>query len=120
MPKTETLRWSAITLLKDTFRPSNKDILKPKRISFPAMYNTKCAPFDTKLTQSYGLYRNKTKSKKWYNRIFFYLIDIVIVNAWILWCKYKNADVHLVDFKLVIANLLANAGKDPSAVTRRG
>ena len=45
---------------------------------------------------------------------------MVIVNAWILWRKYKNADVHLVDFKLAIANLLANAGKDPSAVTRRG
>ena len=45
---------------------------------------------------------------------------MVIVNAWILWCKYKNADVHLVDFKLAIANLLANSGKDPSAVTRCG
>ena len=55
MPKTETLRWSAITLLKDTFRPSNIDILKPKGISFPTMYNTKCPTFDTKLTQSHGL-----------------------------------------------------------------
>ena len=45
---------------------------------------------------------------------------MVIVNAWILWRKYKNADVHLVDFKLAIANLLANAGKDPSAITRCG
>ena len=67
-----------------------------------------------------GYYCNKIKSKKWYHRIFFNLIDMVIVNAWILWRKYKNADVHLVDFKLAIANLLANAGKDPSAVTRRG
>ena len=25
-----------------------------------------------------------------------YLLDMVIVNAWILWHKYKNADVHLV------------------------
>ena len=55
VPKTETLRWSAITLLKDTFRPSNIDILKPKGISFPTMYNTKCPTFDTKLTQSHGL-----------------------------------------------------------------
>ena len=67
-----------------------------------------------------GYYRNKIKSKKWYHRIFFHLIDMVIVNAWILWRKYKNADVHLVDFKLAIANLLANAGKDISAVTKRG
>ena len=67
-----------------------------------------------------GYRRNKIKSKKWYRRIFFHLIDMVIINAWILWHKYKNADVHLVDFKLAIANLLANAGKDPSAVRRRG
>ena len=45
---------------------------------------------------------------------------MVTVNAWILWCKYKNADFHLVDFKLATANLLANAGKDPSAVRRHG
>ena len=49
-----------------------------------------------------GYYRNKIKSKKWYHRIFFHLIDMVIVNAWILWCKYRNADAHLVDFKLAI------------------
>ena len=55
MPKTETLRWSAITLFKDTFRPSNKDILKPKGIRFPTMYNTKYSPFDTKLTQFHRL-----------------------------------------------------------------
>ena len=45
---------------------------------------------------------------------------MVIVSAWILWCKYKNDDVHLVDFKLTITNLQAGAGKDPSAVTRHG
>ena len=56
MPKTETLRWSAITLLKDTFRLSNIDILKPKEISFPTMYKTKCPPFDTKSNQSHGLF----------------------------------------------------------------
>ena len=39
-------------------------------------------------------------------------------NTWILWCKYKNADVHLAELKITFANLLANAGKDPSAVTR--
>ena len=45
---------------------------------------------------------------------------IVIVNTWILWGHYKSADVHSVDFKLAIANLQANAGKGPSAVTRHG
>ena len=52
----QTIRWSAITLLKDTFIPSNTVILKTKGISFPIMYNTKCPPFDTKLTKSHVLY----------------------------------------------------------------
>ena len=67
-----------------------------------------------------GYYRSKIKSKKWYLRIFFHLTDMVIVNVWILLRKYKNADFHLVDFKLTTANLLANVDEDPSAVARRG
>ena len=55
-PKTDTLRWSAITLLKDTFRSSNIDILRPKGISFPTIYNTKLPPFDTKLIHSHRLF----------------------------------------------------------------
>ena len=34
--------------------------------------------------------------------------------------KNKNLDVHLVGFTFTINNLLANTGKDPSAITRRG
>ena len=55
-PKIDTLRWSAITLLKDTFRSSNIDILRPKGISFPTIYNTKLPPFDTKLIHSHRLF----------------------------------------------------------------
>ena len=50
---------------------------------------------------------------KWYHRIYFHLIDMVIVNAWILWRNYKNADIHLANFKLTIMD----AGKHPLAVT---
>ena len=64
-------------------------------------------------------YRNNIESKKWYHRRFLHLLDMVIVNAWILWCKYMNADVHSNDFKLTISNLLANASKDPSTITRQ-
>ena len=67
-----------------------------------------------------GCYRNKIESKKWYHLIFFDLLDMVIVSAWILWGKYKNAGVHSNVFKLTIANLLAIASKDPSTKTRQG
>ncbi|XP_065645471.1 piggyBac transposable element-derived protein 3-like [Hydra vulgaris] len=58
-----------------------------------------------------GYYRNKIRSKKWYHRIFFHLIDMTIVNAWILWNK-KSAKVPLVKFKLIVADLLSSKAKD--------
>ena len=97
-----------------------KETIKIKCPNLVQEYNRHMGGVDL-LVSLLGYYPNKIKSKKWYHRIFFqYLIDMVIVSAWMLWRKYKNADVHLVDFKLGIASVLANAGKDPSAVTRRG
>ena len=46
-----------------------------------------------------GYYRNKIRSTKWHHRIFFQLIDISIVNAWILWRK-RNPSISLVRFKV--------------------
>ncbi|XP_047135383.1 piggyBac transposable element-derived protein 2-like [Hydra vulgaris] len=54
-----------------------------------------------------GYYRNKIWSKKWYHRIFFHLIDMSIINAWILWQK-RNPSTPLVKFKLAVADLLSN------------
>ena len=51
LPKTQTLQWSAVTLVKDTFRPSNMDFLKPQGINFPTMYNTNSPLFDTYVGQ---------------------------------------------------------------------
>ena len=107
-----------VTELKQ-FSKVMKETIKIKCINLVQEYNRHMGGADL-LDLLLGYYRNKIKSKKWYPRIFFHLINMVIVNAWILWRKYKNADVHLVDFKLAIANLLANAGKDPSAITRCG
>lgn len=58
-----------------------------------------------------GYYRIQIRSKKWYLRIFFHLIDLYCVNAWILW-RRKNTDdddyLPLVDFKLAIAEALCS------------
>ena len=52
-----------------------------------------------------GYYRNKIRSKKWYHWIFFHLLDMSIINAWILWQK-RNPSTPLVRFKLAVADLL--------------
>ena len=104
---------------ENRFSRAMKETIKIKCPNLVQEYNCHIGGVDF-LDSLLGYYRNKIKSKKWYQRIFFHLINIVTINAWILWRKYKNADVHLVDFKLAIANILTNAGKDPSGVTRRG
>ena len=96
-----------------------KETIKIKCPNLVQEYNRHIGGVDL-LDSLLGYYRNKNKSKKWYHLIFFHLIDMVIANAWILWRKNKNTDAHLVDFELAITNLLANAVKDPSAVTRHG
>ena len=52
-----------------------------------------------------GYYRNKIRSKKWYHQIFFHLLDMSIITAWILWQKC-NPSTPLVQFKLAVADLL--------------
>lgn len=52
-------------------------------------------------------YRIKIRSKKWYLRVFFHMIDLVCVNSWLLW-RRCNEDTYmpLLDFKLLIAEVL--------------
>ena len=101
------------------FSKAMKETIKIKCPNLVQEYNRHMGGVDL-IDSLLGYYRNKIKSKKWYHLIFFHLIDMVIANAWILWRKNKNTDAHLVDFELAITNLLANAVKDPSAVTRHG
>ncbi|XP_065668111.1 piggyBac transposable element-derived protein 3-like [Hydra vulgaris] len=54
-----------------------------------------------------GYYRNKIRSKKWYHRIFFHLIDMSLINARIFWQK-RNPSTPLVKFKLAVADSLSN------------
>ena len=58
-----------------------------------------------------GYYRNKIRSRKCYHRIFFHFLDMTAVKGWILWRRYQNLNIALVDFELNVANLLAYAEK---------
>lgn len=65
-----------------------------------------------------ALYRIRIRSKKYYMRIFFHLLDMCIVIAWLLYrrasddCGIKsNKQMSLFDFKMDVAESLCWAGK---------
>lgn len=63
-----------------------------------------------------GLYPIKVKSKKWYHRIFYHMLDVAVVNAWILDKKIKrqlgqeDKIIPLLTFKTELAMQLCNRG----------
>nr|CAH7744541.1 unnamed protein product [Callosobruchus chinensis] len=58
-----------------------------------------------------GFYRIKIRSKKYYLRIFFHFIDMVVVNSWLLARRAEKFDMPLLDTKLAIADSLCKAGQ---------
>lgn len=65
-----------------------------------------------------ALYRVHMKSRKWYKRVLFHLIDLAVVNAWYL---YRAVDtgtekaIDLVNFKLDIALAMIQKNRSVSA-----
>ena len=61
------------------------------------------------------LYRIDFKSKKWYMRIFFYVLHLAPVNGWLLYPRTLNKKskqhISLCDFKLDIATELFSSNK---------
>lgn len=85
-----------------------KDIASPRAVD---VYNQHMGGVDL-LDSMLGLYRIKIRSRQWYKRIFFHLVDMCIVNAWLLW--RRNSDgvyMPLYDFKLAISEHYRKAGK---------
>ena len=58
------------------------------------------------------------KSKKWYKRIIFHLIDICCVNAWILEKHVLGVCSKLYKFKLALATSLVQGTPNPQPVLR--
>jgi len=65
-----------------------------------------------KLDSILGLYRIHIRSKKWHLKFFFHLLDLSVVNAWLLW-RRANPTLYmpLSDFKAEVAECLCKAGK---------
>ncbi|XP_046998937.1 piggyBac transposable element-derived protein 4-like [Schistocerca americana] len=65
-----------------------------------------------------ALYRIQIRSKKWYHRIFFHILDLIIVNAWFLYRRdalssgmHWKSMLALAEFKKVIGRCLLFQGK---------
>lgn len=59
-----------------------------------------------------ALYRNTLKSRKWYKRIMFHLIDLCIVNSWLLYKASKpECSLPLAFFKFQVAQSLIVSSK---------
>jgi hypothetical protein len=56
-----------------------------------------------------GLYRIRVRSKKYYHRIFYHVVDLAVVNSWLLYRRAlqqknsKDAPLALAEFKADIA-----------------
>lgn len=82
------------------------------------VYNSNMGGVDL-LDSMLGYYRISTKSKKYYMKIFYHMIDLCVVNAWILYRRvYPDTYILLLDFKLLISEVLCEVLK-PSP-RRRG
>lgn len=64
------------------------------------------------------LYRIDIKAKRYYLRIIFHLIDIAVVNSWLLYRRHcsikKTKYIPLLDFRSQIALALIQSGKTPT------
>lgn len=67
-----------------------------------------------------GRYRIKMWSRKWYMRLFYHLLDITVINAWLLMRRYNKDKpvMKLADFRIELANTLCTIGTPRS--TKRG
>ncbi|XP_063236268.1 piggyBac transposable element-derived protein 3-like [Bacillus rossius redtenbacheri] len=63
-------------------------------------------------------YPHGFKSKKWYLRVFFHLLNMALVNAWISYKEAKNEKIPFVTFKASVAHTLIALGT--TEVRKRG
>ncbi|KAL3228233.1 hypothetical protein MRX96_048684 [Rhipicephalus microplus] len=59
--------------------------------------------------------RNELKTKKWYKRIIFHLLDLAVVNSWLLYRAVKDSEIQLSEFKVQVAFGLMKSEKSHEA-----
>ncbi len=73
-----------------------------------------------------SLYRNDRKSRKWYLRIFFWALNVAVVNGWLLYrrnCSQQNVSLKscldLLEFTSCVSECLVLKNKLPSSLSRK-
>lgn len=66
-----------------------------------------------------GKNKIKLRTKKWYMRIFYHLLDLTLINSWILYRKNcKEKTITLVQFKIEVADCLCRANMQNKGIKR--
>ena len=108
-PETEVLRWARSD-------PSNNKKVAVKAPNVVTLYNRSMGGVD-KIDMLIALYRIFFKSKKWYHRIFWHMVDECVCNAWLLYRRDWDASartgrhLNLMEFKFELSYCLRKQHK---------
>ena len=96
----------------------DKKLKKPVQVPCPNLvkeYNKHMGGVDF-LDSLIGRYKIQMRTKKWYMRIFYHLLDLTLVNSWILYRKRnierKEKYLSLAEFRMEVAECLCKIGYD--------
>lgn len=66
-----------------------------------------------------GLYRHTLRHKRWYFRIFHHILNVAVINSWILWkMDPENESLDLLEFKSSVSTSLIYQGSSDSSKKR--
>ncbi|XP_046396458.1 piggyBac transposable element-derived protein 3-like [Ischnura elegans] len=88
----------------------NKEYVDVNRPVSIEIYNKHMGGVDL-MDSLVALYRNDIRNSRWYMRIFYHMLNVAVVNAWLLWRKSNNVPIDLLEFKSRVANGLIFSGK---------
>ena len=95
-------------------------------VTCPAMvheYNQQMGGVDL-MDMYLSLYRIRVQCKKNYHYIFHYLLQVSVINSWLLYRRYRHAPkrqrLSLLDFTMDVSDSLMRAGKQPISQPKRG
>ena len=94
---------------------TDEDIIKPICVIH---YNSKMGSIDN-IDKQLSLTESVRKSMKWYRKLFFHLVDLVLTNAHALF-KMDNGNISFPDFRLRVVKALLKLDPDQSAIVQPG
>lgn len=99
-------------LEKNIVKRFDKKLNKKIEVSRPniiQMYNSNMGGVDL-IDSMIARYRIIMRTKKWYIKIFYHLLDMTVVNSWLLYKKVKNQNITLAAFREQLSVSLCRGG----------